>query len=113
MHQYSTGHLAWWEAQAVNSLYCAAIRQGNPGSDGPPGRDGATGVKVKNTKSKTPFISSLTQFKIFVIHLPDFSGVLRVIAVTPVPLVLPVPQVPLVQTAQLVPPANRETGENL
>lgn len=27
--------------------------QGNPGSDGPPGRDGATGVKVRNTEKVT------------------------------------------------------------
>lgn len=46
--QYSAGHLVWWEVEAVNSLSCAVIQQGNPGSDGPPGRDGATGIKVKN-----------------------------------------------------------------
>lgn len=48
--QYSPGHLVLWEVEAVNGLFCAVIRQGNPGSDGPPGRDGATGIKVKTTQ---------------------------------------------------------------
>lgn len=26
-----------------------SVWQGNPGSDGPPGRDGATGIKVRKT----------------------------------------------------------------
>lgn len=102
-------------------LYCAAIWQGNPGSDGPPGRDGATGVKVKNTNIyPVPLLivenlKSIT--KTFYSHiwllLQPCPLCLRVIAVTPDPLVLPVPQVLPVLTAQLDPPANRETEEKL
>lgn len=36
-----------------NDLCHVCVSQGTPGSDGPPGRDGSTGVKVRESKSET------------------------------------------------------------
>jgi len=48
--QYSIGHLAWWRWKLL--IIITDLHQGNAGSDGPPGRDGATGTKVRKTLYK-------------------------------------------------------------
>lgn len=90
------------------SLILSFILQGNPGSDGPPGRDGSAGIKVgikEDCVYPSTDVLSLSCICITV------YVVFRVTEETLDPRVLLVLRVALALPVQSDPPANRETEE--
>lgn len=86
------------------------LSQGTPGSDGPPGRDGAVGVKVRLVPDRSVLQTLLLSFVLNFFFFLQFFRENVVILVLPVPLEL---LVPLVPPDQSDPSASRETEESL